>query len=234
MRDLQCAMNEEKLYLQDRLNNINTSLIDRLKPYGYDTLKEYFNDKKEYLFNEWKPEVYYVDIKTLTTELEKAVQSEQYGIYISTTDGPYAFHGSDAIDYELCKQLGVCVAEVFHQGGTIIGDIEDLGIEIVAPISIGLESHQILNKFYELISRYEDNVIIDGNDILVNGEKVLGSMVRNVGNVFVWAAQISFGEHNELIEKICRKKSKKKPGRLRKGFNRDTLEKEVLRWLQKQ
>lgn len=170
----------------------------------------------------------------MTTELEKAVQNAQYGIYISTTDGLYAFHGSDDIDYELCKELGVTVAELYHQGGTIIGSVEDLGIEIVAPISLGLDHSYIINKFYEIISQYENDVVIDGNDILVNGEKVLGSMVRHVGNAFVWAAQISFEDHSKTIQKICKKESKKKPGRLHgKGVTKNKILREVLKWLQK-
>lgn len=234
MKDLQSAINEEKLYIADRLNNVSTSLPDRLKQYGYESLTEYFNEKREYLFQQWQPEVYYVDVSTLTTELENAVQSGKYGIYISTADGMYAFHGSDEIDYELCKELGVCVAELYHKGGTIIGSSEDLGIEIVAPREFGLDSKFFLNKFYEIISRYEDNVVISGNDILVNGNKVLGSMRRDIGGTFVWAAQISFGNYDEVIEKVCNKKSKKKPGRLDTGkLKRDDLEKEVLKWLQK-
>ena len=234
MKDLKKAMDEEKLYLADKLNHIDTSLPDRIKQYGYETLDEYFADKRVHLFDNWKPEVYYVDVRTLTTELENAVQNEKYGIYISVSDGLYAFHGADEIDYELCDELGVCVAELYHRGGTIIGSDKDLGIEIVAPRSIGLNSKFILDKFYEIISCYEDNVTIAGNDILVNGEKVLGSMRRDVGNAFVWAAQCSFGEYDAIIEKVCHKKSLKKPGRLKsRGITRSVLEKEVLKWLQK-
>lgn len=235
MKDLEKAMLEEKLYIADRLRGINTSLPARLMEYGYDTLGDYFKDKQDFLFNAWHPEVYYVDVCTLTTELEKAVQNAQYGIYISTTDGLYAFHGSDDIDYDLCKELGVTVAELYHQGGTIIGGPEDLGIEIVAPIELGLTSDLILNKFLDFIGRYENSAEISGNDILINGEKVLGSMCRNVGGVFVWAAQISFGEHDEIIHKVCRKNSSKKPSRIKhKSLDKHSLEREVLKWLQKQ
>lgn len=233
MKNLQLAMAEEKAYVADRMNRINTSLPDRLKQFGYDTLDEYFKDKYEYLFNQWRPEVYPIDVRTITTDLEAAVRNKRYGIYISTTDGLYAFHGSDEIDYALCDELGITVAELYYKGGTIIGGVEDLGIEIIAPIELGLLGHQILSKFHSIISEYEDNAEITGNDILVNGEKVLGSMQRFVGEVFVWAAQVSFGDHDEIIEKVCNKKSSKKPGRL-KNVDKDTLEREVLKWLQKQ
>lgn len=234
MKNLEQAMNEEQLYLKDKFNGIATSLIDRLAPYGYDNLKEYFNDKKDYLFKQWKPKVYSIAIEDLTVGLEDAIQNEKYGIYISMAKGLYAFHGSDEIDYQQCEQDGVYVAELYHQGGTIIGNEEDLGIEIVAPIELGLEHNHIINKFYEIISRYEDNVEINGNDILVNGEKVLGSMVRHVGNAFVWAAQISFCDHSDVIQKVCKKQSKKRPGRLHnKDLTKDKLQKQVLKWLQK-
>lgn len=234
MKDLINAMEEEKRYVEDRKNNINTSLPERLIPYGYDNLTEYFDEKKEYLFNQWIPEVTYIDVATLTTELERAVREEKYGIYISVSDGLYAFHGSDVIDYKLCEELGVCVAELYHQGGTIIGSNADLGIEIVAPISLGLDGNFILNKFYEIISKYNENVTIDGNDILVDGKKIMGSMRRNVGKAFVWAAQISFADYSDIIAQVCSKKSVKTPSYIDNNkLSRDQLESEVLGWLLK-
>jgi len=234
MKDLQNAMLEEQRYLADKFSDIDTSLSARLAPYGYATLAEYFTDKQEYLFNQWKPEVYPIAVEDLTLELEKAVQNGKYGIYISVANRPYAFHGSDEIDYELCEKEGVYVAELYHRGGTIIGNEEDFGIEIIAPIEIGLTPYLIITKFYDIIHKYEESAEIAGNDILVNGEKVLGSMSRCIGSTFVWAAQVSFGDYNELIEKICNKKSAKKPGRLKHtSLNKKSLEKEVLKWLLK-
>lgn len=216
------------------MNGIDTSLINRLKPYGYENLSEYFHDKREYFFNQWIPEIYPIDVRNITIELENAVRNEKYGVYISTTDGLYAFHGSDDIDYELCEELDICVAELYYQGGTIIGSAADLGIEIVAPSYIGLDSGYILNKFYEIISKYIDNVTIFGNDILVDGKKIMGSMERHIGKTFVWAAQISFGDYNDIIDKVCNKKSTKEPSYIDNNLlTRDVLEEEVLIWLQK-
>lgn len=234
MKNLIDAIEEEKRYTNDRLNGINTSLPSRLADYGYGNLTEYFHDKREYLFRKWIPEVIYIDVATLTTELEKAVREGKYGVYISVADGIYAFHGTDAIDYELCEALGVCVAELFHQGGTIIGSNADLGIEIVAPAELDLDSNYIMNKFYEIIRKYVDSATIDGNDILVNGEKVMGSMCRHVGKTFVWAAQVSFNDYSDIIAKVCNKPVAKKPSYIDNAkLSREQLEKEVLAWLQK-
>lgn len=234
MKDLIGAMAEEKRYIADKMNGVESSLSARLAPYEYENLTEYSHEKREYLFNEWIPEVTYIDVSTLTTELEKAVREEKYGIYISVSDGLYAFHGSDLIDYELCEKLGVCVAELYHRGGTIIGSSKDLGIEIVAPVNIGLDSNYILNKFYEIISKYVENAAIDENDILVDGKKVMGSMNRHVGKAFVWAAQISFADYEEIITQVCNKQSTKKPSYIDNALlTRNELESEVLAWLQK-
>ena len=235
MRDIVSAMNEEQKYLESKLNGINITLLPLISPHGYTSLSEYFHDKREYLFSQWIPEIIYINVKTLTTELEKAIKEEKYGIYISTSDTLYAFHGTDDIDYILCDELGVEVAELYHQGGTIIGSNEDLGIEIVAPIDIGLDSNYILSKLYEIISNYVDDVIMSGNDILVGGKKVLGSMRRTVGDVFVWAAQVSFKDYSEIISQVCNKKSTKEPGYIdSKLLSRDKLEEEVIKWLRKQ
>lgn len=234
MKDLSNAIKEEKKYIADKLAGTNTSLPARLSQYGYSNLTEYFHDKREYLFSQWTPEVVYIDVATLTTELEKAIKEEKYGIYISVSNGLYAFHGTDVIDYELCENLDVCVAELYHQGGTIIGSNADFGIEIVAPVSIGLDNDYIVNKFHEIINKYVDNVTMDGNDILVDGKKVMGSMRRNVGKVFVWAAQVSFADYNDIIVQVCNKQSIKKPSYIdSKKLSRNQLEKEVLAWLQK-
>ena len=128
------------------------------------------------MFSQWKPEVFYYDINNFV-ELEQAIQNSQYGIYICCSDGPYVFHGNDTIDYDLCNELGVTVAEMHYLGGTIIGDNSDFGIEIVAPAEINLNCNFIMNKFYEIISKYVNNAEIVGNDILVDSKKSNGNNV---------------------------------------------------------
>ena len=234
MKDLKGAMQEEKRYMQDRMSGIDTSFLSRLSEYGYNDLNSYFEDKRLYLFNEWKPDVFPIDVKNITVDLENAIINKKYGIYISQTDGLYAFHGSDLIDYDLCNELNISVAELRHNGGTIIGGQKDLGIEIIAPAELGIEGSFIMNNIYRIISQYVKSAKIDGNDILVNGEKVMGSMQRRVGNVFVWAAQISFEDHAEIISQICNKQSVKKPSFIDNSLlTKDKLESEVLKWLLK-
>ena len=232
MKDLIGAIAEEKLYVADRMKQINTSLIDRLKPFGYETIEEYFDEKTDYFLSNWKPKVFRVDVDILAETLDDAIINGKYGIYTPVAKGRYAFHGNDEIDRELCQKLGVKIIDLKYIGGTIIGSEDDFSFEIIAPVEFGLTHSCVIKKVAEIIGKKVDNVVIDGNDILIDGKKVMGSMTRQVGNSFVWAAQISFGEYDSYIEKICKKISNKIAGYIRKEkLSRDTLESEVLEWL---
>jgi hypothetical protein len=233
MKDILGAITEEKEYQEDRLKQINTSLIDRLKPYGYETLNEYFHDKRDYKFKTWIPEVYRIDAEYFAEEVAKAIQNKQYGIYIPIIEGYVAYHGSDVIDRELCKALGVTIVDLHYTGGTIIGSDKDFAFYILIPQELSYLN--FIDEFYRIISKYVGNVEVADNDILVNGEKVMGSMERFVDGVIVWASQTSFGEYENLISQNCNKKSSKKPSYINNdALTASKLESEVLSWLLKQ
>ena len=236
MDNIELAMQEEQKYIQDKLNGIQTSLLNRLNLFGYTTLDAYFKDKKQYHFNNWKPNFYPVDIKDASIALETAIKNNKTGVWYTYSDGLYAFHGSDEIDYDLCSKIGIVIADMDYKGGTIIGGPNDLGIEFLVPREVEMYPNDFMNKFYRIIKKYfpNDEVIISGNDILLNNKKVLGSMTRSLSKISVWAAQLSFDNHQETINLICNKKSTKDPGYMDKNIlSRDIVLKEVSEWLQK-
>lgn len=165
---------------------------------------------------------------------ERAMLTGQYGIYISYGEGIHAYHGNLPLDYDLCKELDVRVVELNYAGGTIIGSADDFSIIIVSPETMGLTHEVIIEKFVEIIGKYVPNTTYDGNDILVNGEKVAGSMIRIICGSWVWATQVTFNDYSEYIEKLCHKPSNKKPAYIDNSLlTRDLLEQEILAWLQK-
>lgn len=221
------------------LNNNNSAFYEvefpiHLKENGYNDFQEYTKEKREFLFKEWVPEVYYVDITDYAEVTENAIKNGDYGIYISVGKGIHAYHGNVEIDYELCKELGVQVVELNYEGGTIIGSAKDLSIIVVFPAIMSMEHSIIINKFKEILDKYIEGISINGNDILLNGNKVSGSMTRQVGNSFVWAAQVSFADYSEYIEKICNKPAIKTPAYIDSSLiTRNELEKEICLWLRK-
>ena len=185
-------------------------------------------------FNEWVPQMYRIPIDEYANVTENAILTGKYGIYISYGEGVHAYHGNQPIDYDLCSDLGVRVVELGYNGGTILGSAADLSIIIVAPAAVGLSHEVIINKYHEIISKYVPNTTVNGNDILVNGEKVCGSMERTIGVVYEWAAQVSFADYSEYIAQICNKEQIKKPAYIDSNLlTRDKLEEEILAWLQK-
>lgn len=185
------------------------------------------------IFNGWVPEVYRIPIKKYAEITENAIRTGQYGIYISYGEGIHAYHGNQPIDYKLCKKLGVRVVELGYNGGTILGSADDLSIIIIAPVGAGLNHDLIFNKYFEIISKYIPNTTINGNDILIDGNKVCGSMERTVGEVYEWAAQVSFADYSEYIAQICDKPQIKTPAYIDSTLlTRDQLEQEIISWLQ--
>ena len=190
--------------------------------------------EKEQLFNAWIPTIYRIPIEEYAKVVEDAVLTAQHGIYISYGEGLHAYHGSQPLDRELCESLGVRVVDLNYNGGTIIGSADDLSIIMVFPESIGMTHEVIIGKIVEIISKYVPNTTIDGNDILVDGNKVSGSMSRTLCGSFEWAAQISFADYTDYIAKICNKPPVKKPSFIDSNLlTRDKLEEEILNWLTK-
>ena len=234
MKDLQKAMLAEKKYINQRINNINANFNEQLLKCGYQSIDEYFEDKRKYMFSQWNPEVNYIDEDFLDTQMEANIQNGVDGIYIIVPKSKYyAFHGDDKINYEQCYELNVRPIEMHYKGGTIIGSKEDLGILLVIHRDMMMTNHIIMQRIIDIIKKDCPDAMVDGNDILINGEKVMGSMTRYVGNYFIWAAQFSFASHNELIEKICEKEQKKRPARF-KFLTKQTIEKELIEWLKSQ
>lgn len=228
---------EEAIEMEQNLtaNGVKQAdLFEHLEQFGFTHLSAYYDAKRVHLFGQWVPEVYYIDIGEYAAVTEDAIVNGKYGIYISKGEGIHAYHGSEPIDYELCESLGVRVVDLNYAGGTIIGSADDLSIIIVFPASIGMNHPTIINKFCEIIGQYVPNVSRHGNDILVDEQKVSGSMTRDVGESFVWAAQVSFADYSDIIAKVCNKPQYKKPAYIDSTLlTRDKLEEELIAWLQK-
>ena len=188
------------------------------------------------LFNFNKLKLYKIPVNQLSEKLKDAVSYGNFGIYMpESTPSIHAWHGNEEIDYELCKELGVEVVDIGYKGGTIISSEKDLSMMIVFPKSSRLNDEVLINKFVEIISKYINNVTIDGNDILVNGEKVCGTSFTTILNVCAWTASVSFDDYSDYIAKICNKPAKKKPSYIDNTLlSKDTLEKEILEWLKTQ
>ncbi len=190
---------------------------------------------KELIFEEWKPNVFYIDIKDYARTVEDAFINGKEGIYISNGEGVHAYVGDKVFDYDLAKELNVLPVELNYVGGTILGSCKDLSIIIVFPRIMDVDHEFIISNITNIISKYVPNTTYNGNDILVDDKKVSGSMMRQNEVSTIWAAQISFEDYSKYIAKLCYKPPIKKPSYIDSNLiTRDDLEHEILNWLRKE
>lgn len=230
MGDIVKAMQAEQFYLRDKLGGKNVSL--NLSEYGYEDLETYFSDKRDYQLKNCGIEIHETNMDDIESRVENAIMSKTPSIWIPTADEVFVWHGNDALDRNLCAELGVQVYDMNYIGGTIVSGADDLSFALIVPENIDISTSYMLLKIKSIMDKYFSDVAIDGNDILIDGKKVLGSMQRRVNNMYIFACQISYADRLEYIKRLCSKQSTKTPWFIDSAsLPKRRLKDEVLAWL---
>lgn len=231
MVNLEKAMQVEQQLRNEGNYNVRT-LAPLIKEFGYNTAKEYLEERNAYLFQNWKPEVIRPEIKEIGILCQNAVKNEECKIIIPEENGIRVWEGNEKVDHDLCEKLGIQIENVGAGGGTIIGSEKDFSMMLIMPNEIRLTIEDILNKFVQIISRYNINATWSGNDVIIDDKKVCGTTYRILDNISVFTCQVSFEDYSEYIEKICTKKSTKTPGFINPEIlSKEQFEEDVLNWL---
>lgn len=231
MSDIEKAMQAEQSYLCDKLSDKNVSLD--LSQYGYENLETYFSEKRDYQLKSCRIEIHETNMDDIESRVENAIMSKTPSIWIPTADEIFVWHGNEALDRDLCTELGVQVYDMNYIGGTIVSGADDLSFALIVPENIDISTSYMLLKIKNIMDKYFSDVAIDGNDILIDGKKVLGSMQRRVNNMYIFACQISYVDRSEYIKRLCSKSSIKIPGFIdRNILTKRALKDEVIACLQ--
>lgn len=230
--NLKKAIEQEALLRSEGKLSYN-NIAELIKPLGFSRVPQYYEMKRKYLFKDWQPEFIYVKAAKFVETIKDAIENGKYGVYIPVSlEGIHAWHGDIAIDYNLCKDLGVQIYELDSHGDTIIGSEKDLSILIIAPTEFGLTDQFINDEIVKFLSEYLVNVSWCGNDILLDGKKICETTLRYLDTATVWTGQFSFADYSEYIELICNKNSAKEPYYIDESrLSKETLEKAFYRWL---
>lgn len=125
-------------------------------------------------------------------------------------------------DIDEIKHRNIKLIQINHEGGTIIANAGDVEIGIFTKGYSGREYRDnIVNGIINLLKEKGYNAYIQGNDILINGRKVVGFGSRMFGKILYTAIQISVNINLELIKTICTKTMVKQPDGL-KNYGVDT------------
>lgn len=207
-----------------------------LEKYGYNNPEEYFNDKFYYdLKNNNFLDYNNVSAKELETLIPQVLQNKTPILLKLNTQNLCITEGIANNTINKTVLLNYPEIEYLYspcKGGAIILGPEDIFIFIsVINIDTNRFKKYIMESLKTYLSKYEENVIIKDNDILINDKKVVGAIFDGNYSQSYGAFFISFCDRNSLIKDLINKTGKN-PGFINSEIlNKEEVEKEILSWL---
>lgn len=234
MRDIKKAMEIEQKYIEDKVaGGYPLPLSEQLANYGYDTLEQYFEDKRMAQIKALNFTVQEVYPDTAAGVIMQKIADKEDAILLMNTDRTIVYHGDTEFNEQYCIDHGIQVVDYLTHGGALIASDGELSIGLCFPNYIDIDMAWLLKRLKVILEKYMDNVTIDHNDIMVEGKKVCGAAVYNLNERFAFIAQFSFDDKRDLIYAICPPVTGKEPGYITK-MTREQMRNEVIAWLQGQ
>ena len=231
--DIIGAMNKEREYLSFRAKGEEPyHFVDAVKEYGFDSLKQYSEEKIKYVFSHTDFEIVNTTPDKAISEVFLAIQTKTNKIGFIDIDYTLVLSGNAAdANVEYCAECNIPIYPYYTRGGSSVATAGDFLLGICMPKTDGVnEAAFLLEQICSIFRRYSDAVFeSNGNDILMNGKKILGSARYAQNGMVVLINYLSFSDKKELIENICLKHSTKQPGYI-DFMSRDAFRKEVIEW----
>lgn len=143
--------------------------------------------------------------------LGNAIANKEECSYSGISDGEVVLKGKNTINGDYCRKHNIRVENTYNEGGCIIdfeGDIE-FGVFKYNGFEI---PELIMKKLHEYLKEKGLNVVLDNNDILVDGYKCGSCSSVNVGDRLIYTGcHISMSVNLEHIKNICTKEMHKVP-----------------------
>ena len=231
------AMEEEKRYINDKMQGKDTSLPDRLKEYGYNELSEYFKDKRDYQFSQIEFNFVEEPMPNGVTEIFKMINSNKAGILFVDWEDTYVVCGDKGLEEfnrKYCEENNITFFPLYTGGGTIVGGKGDFSFGVCYPKSTLIDAAYILNSVKDILQKYTSLTIsVEGNDILFDGKKICGSATYMIANVSMTIMHFSFSDWSELISNICTTSKQGKEVGYVSFMTHSDFKGDVLKWLQR-
>lgn len=233
MIDIVKAIEKEKEYLSYRRKGEEPfHLIDAVKECGFDSLSDYFKAKTEHTFNS-------LDFSFIAKKPSECIDyffymmnTKETGVVFIDSDETFVFSGeSKPYNAEFCEANKIPIYPLHTKGGAIVSTEGDFSIGICFPEYVGADVFFILSKLKGIFGKYMQGVTVNGNDLLLNGEKICGSIMYHQNSMKCFACHFSFKDNSELIKKVCDISGSIKTPSVISGLTVDMLKEELCRWL---
>ena len=220
----------EEQYIQDSLNGaVLRPLNEIVQEHNFASLDEYYEAKRWWLFNELQFTEQITTSSTAFTDIATILQNEQPVLLFEKHETPFIYHGDESFNEQEAARQSITVYEGGYMGGTIVGQTGDLSVGIFFPKKIEVRMQDLLHKISKVLINFGENSEVSGNDILVDGQKVVGAAHLSTSNYYGFVAYVSFTNKNELVEHICGAATKK-PGALTK-LSVEEFQEAIRTWL---
>lgn len=227
------AIEKEQEYLSYRRKGKEPfHLVDAIKEYGFDSLEEYFSAKRDYQFLRLKFDYAEVDPSEAIAEIFRMIDAHETKVLFVPSTRTFVFSGeSKPYDEEYCKEHDIPVYPLYTRGGAIVSTAGDFSVVICMPDSVCCEVDYILEGMKKLMLPFMPTVEVVGNDLMVDGGKICGSVGYRQNGMFCFAAHFSFKDNSELIEKICGISGSIKTPTVIRGMTVPIFKQELREWL---
>ena len=235
-RDIAGAIEAEKKYIHSKTTSSDRSLsiYDYLRPFGYENLKEYREDRLIY-------EVRNSGFETVNVTSGQVVENGNCVAFRNTEEGKpcilWNIHHPDVAFLPLSNDIDIPGYVTIRPGydcepkhGTILSFDGDLDIVMILPDYVSDYFMYLIRHICEYLSEFSGkDVKLEGNDIMIDGVKVSGTASFTDGEKNVYLCHISFTDNSDKIVEII-PDSVKKPGHI--GFmGAEKLLERILSWL---
>lgn len=233
MINIEKAISKEEEYTLFRTKGEEPfHLIDAVKECGFESLREYFAEKRNYQFSNLKFDCAEISAGEAIAEIFRMMDSQETKVLFVTSEEPFVFSGeSKPYNEDYCTENNIPVYPLHTKGGAIVSTEGDFSIGICFPDTVGVDVQYILSKLRGIFGKYMENVSVNGNDILLNGEKICGSIMYHQNGMKCFACHFSFKDNTELVEKICNVSGSVKVPTAISGLTVAQFKKELSEWL---
>ena len=233
MADIIKAIAKEKEYLSYRRKGEEPfHLVDAVKECGFETLSDYFKAKLEYTFSNLNFSFVTKKPSECIDYFFQMMKSKETGVVFIDSNETFVFSGeSKPYNAEFCASNYIPIYPLYTRGGAIVSTYGDFSIGICFPETVGADVQFILSKLKDIFSKYMIGITVNGNDLLVNGDKICGSIMYHQDGMKCFACHFSFNDNSYLIERICNISGSIKTPTSIKGLTVERFKAELKNWL---
>ena len=148
-------------------------------------------------------------------------------------------YGRDGdIDFDYCDEHGIPYFFIDRKGGAIVLFPGNIAVDAIYSVSSCNLAIMFLEDMVQFLEARNINASIEGNDLMVDGKKIVGAVGQPLPTPFdgysYMGFSISINSDAELIDKICTKPMNKVPGALSDyGITTEEVMEWTLEWFDK-